>query len=135
MKKPKLLAPAGDISRLKTAIDYGADAVYIGGKMFGLRANAGNFDLEEIAQGVGYAHEQGKEVYVTVNILAHNYDLATMEEYIRRLIALKIDGIIAADAGVIAMIRQIDPARCIFLCLRRQAVPTIVRRSFGIRQG
>lgn len=115
MKKPKLLAPAGDMSRLKTAIDYGADAVYIGGKMFGLRANAGNFDLEEIAQGVGYAHEQGKEVYVTVNILAHNYDLATMEEYIRRLIALKIDGIIAADAGVIAMIRQIDPAMHISL--------------------
>lgn len=127
MKKPKLLAPAGDLSKLKTAVDYGADAVYIGGKMYGLRANAGNFDFEEIAQGVAYAHQRGKEVYVTVNILAHNSDLAGLEVYIRELIALGIDGIIAADAGVISLIRQIDST--IHISLSTQASCTNYRAA------
>ena len=73
-KKPELLLPAGSLEVLKTAFDYGADAVYIGGEAFGLRANAKNFSPEEMAEGLRFAHERGKRVFVTANILAHNND-------------------------------------------------------------
>jgi len=108
MKKPKLLAPAGDFEKLKTAINYGADAVYIGGKMYGLRANAANFEIEEMKKAAEYAHEKGKEVYVTINILAHNADIENIGSYIIKVINAGVDGLIAADAGVISIIRQID---------------------------
>ena len=75
MIKPELLAPAGDLERLKWAIDYGADAVYLGGKEYSLRSNAKNFSLSEIKKGVEYAHKRGKKVYVTVNILFHQKDI------------------------------------------------------------
>lgn len=108
MKKPKLLAPAGDIEKLKIAINYGADAVYIGGKLYGLRANATNFDIEEMKEAVNYAHEFNKEVYVTINILAHNADFEHLQQYIKEIISTGIDGIIASDPGVISVIREID---------------------------
>ena len=72
MKKPELLAPAGDLERLKVALNYGADAVYFGGTMFGLRANAINFSMDDIKEGTKYAHDLNKKVYVTVNIVLHN---------------------------------------------------------------
>ena len=75
MKKPELLVPASSLEVLKTAVRYGADAVYIGGEVFGLRAKAKNFSLEEMAEGVEFAHEHGVKVYVTANILAHNADI------------------------------------------------------------
>ena len=80
-KKPELLLPAGSLEVLKTAFDYGADAVYIGGEAFGLRANAKNFSPEEMAEGLRFAHERGKRVFVTANILAHNNDLNESEKY------------------------------------------------------
>ena len=78
--KPELLAPAGNMEKCKIALRYGADAVYLGGKMFGLRAFANNFSIEEIAEAAAYAHGLGKKVYVTVNIFAHNEDLARRPE-------------------------------------------------------
>ena len=78
MKKVELLAPAGDLEKLKIAVDYGADAVYFGGEMFGLRSGAKNFTVEEIKEGVAYAHARGKKVHMTVNIFAHNEDIAEL---------------------------------------------------------
>jgi len=91
MKKIELLAPAGSMEKMKMAFLYGADACYLGGTAFGLRANAKNFDLEEISQACEYAHERGKRVYVTVNIMAHNEDLMGLEEYLRGLYAARVD--------------------------------------------
>ena len=80
---PELLAPAGNLEKLVTAIHYGADAVYLGGKSLSLRAKAGNFSQEDMAEGVSFAHEHGCKVYVTVNVLAHNHDLTDLEKYNR----------------------------------------------------
>ena len=82
MRKTELLAPAGSLEVLKTAVVYGADAVYIGGEAFGLRAKAHNFSMEEMKEGVRFAHARGARVYVTANILAHNQDLEGVEQYI-----------------------------------------------------
>ena len=89
MRKPELLVPASSLEVLKIATVFGADAVYIGGEAFGLRAKARNFSKEEMAQGIAFAHEHGVKVYVTVNILAHNYDLAGVREYLKELKELK----------------------------------------------
>ena len=83
MKKPELMVPASSLEVLKSAVRYGADAVYIGGEVFGLRAKAKNFTIEEMKEGVEFAHEAGVKVYVTVNILAHNDDLAPALEYVK----------------------------------------------------
>ena len=83
MRKTELLIPAGSLEVLKIAVLYGADAVYIGGEAFGLRAKAQNFSLEEMGEGIRFAHSRGVKVYVTANILAHNRDLAGVEEYYR----------------------------------------------------
>ena len=80
--KPELLAPAGDLERLKIALLYGADAVYLGGSLFGLRANATNFTIDEIKQGVEFAHNLNKKVYVTVNIVLHNKEIKFLKDYL-----------------------------------------------------
>ena len=95
MKKIELLAPAGDLERLKVALHYGADAVYIGGNIFSLRANAQNFSLEDIKEGVEFAHKLNKKVYVTVNIVVHNKELKHIEYYLKELDKLNVDAIIA----------------------------------------
>ena len=84
-KKPELLIPASSLEVLKTAVIFGADAVYIGGEVFGLRAKAKNFSMEEMREGLTFAHEHGARVHVTVNILAHNRDLPGVEEYLKEL--------------------------------------------------
>lgn len=91
MKKPELLVPAGSLEVLKIAVTYGADAVYIGGEAFGLRAKAHNFDREEMAEGIRFAHEHGVKVHVTVNIFAHNRDLEGIREYLAELKELRPD--------------------------------------------
>lgn len=106
MKKPELLAPAGDLIKLKTAIDYGADAVYIGGKAFSLRTASSNFSYEEMEEGIKYAHERGRKVYVALNIIAHNKDLAELKDYLRELVELKVDAVIVADLGIIDIINE-----------------------------
>ena len=101
MRKLELLSPAGDMNKLKTAFYYGADAVYIGGKNFSLRALAGNFTNEEILQAVEYAHQLGKKVYVTVNILARDTDIEKAQEYFKFLESAKVDGAIISDTGLL----------------------------------
>lgn len=101
MKKPELLAPAGDLERLKFALHYGADAVYIGGPSLGLRANAINFTFDEITEGVKYAHSLNKKVYVTVNIVLHNKEIEEVKEYLKKLEECHIDAIIVSDPTII----------------------------------
>lgn len=106
MTKPELLAPAGDLERLKWAIDYGADAVYFGGPGFGLRANAVNFTFEDIEEAVKYAHDRKKRVYVTVNIVLHDKEAADLEEYLKKLESLNVDAIIVSDPAVIKIAHE-----------------------------
>lgn len=106
MIKPELLAPAGDLERLKFAIDYGADAVYFGGPAFGLRANAVNFTFEDILEGVKYAHDRGKKVYVTVNIVLHDKEAVQALEYLKKLEETHIDAIIVSDPAMIKLARE-----------------------------
>lgn len=101
MKKVELLSPAGDLERLKVALMYGADAVYIGGPMLSLRANAINFTFDEIKEGVKFAHSLKKKVYVTVNILLHNEEVSLIKDYLKKLEECGIDAIIASDPVVI----------------------------------
>ena len=109
MRKPELLVPASSLEVLKIATIFGADAVYIGGEAFGLRAKARNFTKEEMAQGIAFAHEHGVKVYVTVNILAHNYDLAGVREYLAELKELAPDALIIADPGIFTYAKEICP--------------------------
>jgi len=109
MKKIELLSPAGGLEKLKMAFIYGADAVYLAAKDFGLRAFADNFTHEEILQGVEFAHKRGKRVYLAMNILAHNSDLQDMPELIRFAAKAEIDAIIVSDPGVLMMIKQEAP--------------------------
>lgn len=109
MRKIELLSPAGDLNKLKAAISYGADAVYIGGSKFGLRASSKNFDFEEIREGLEFAHTRGKKVYVTCNIIPHNDDLNGLEEYITELYNLGVDALIVSDAGVFMTAKKTCP--------------------------
>ncbi len=109
MKKIELLAPAGDLEKLKIAIDYGADAVYFGGEMFGLRAGAKNFSIDDIKEGVSYAHERGKKVHMTINIFAHNEDIQELENYLKKIMNIPIDAFIVSDPGIIMMIKEMIP--------------------------
>ena len=109
MKKPELLIPASSLEVLKTAVIFGADAVYIGGEAFGLRAKAKNFSMDDMREGISFAHEHGVKVYVTANILAHNQDLEGVELYFKELKEIKPDGLIIADPGVFQIAKRICP--------------------------
>ena len=109
IKKPEILAPAGNLEILKTAVIYGADAVYIGGEAFGLRAAAHNFDAKEMREGIEFAHEHGAKVYVTANILAHNDDISGVKDYFNELKDIRPDAVIIADPGVFALAKEIIP--------------------------
>lgn len=104
--KTELLAPAGSLEKMKYAFKFGADAVYMGGKNFSLRANAKNFSLDEMKEAVEYAHSIGKKVYITVNIVFHNEDLKGLEEYLRFLESIHVDAILASDITVMNMIKE-----------------------------
>ena len=107
--KPELLAPAGNLSKLKVAIDYGADAVYLGGSRLNLRAFADNFDDDEIREGVAYAHERGRKVYMTLNVFPHNDDMKGLEDYLLGVQELGIDALIVADPGIIMTCQEVIP--------------------------
>lgn len=109
MKKPELLIPAGSLDVLKTAVIYGADAVYLGGEAFGLRANAKNFTNEDMKEGITFAHDRGVKVYITANILAHNDDLPGVRAYFEELKELRPDALIISDPGVFAIARRVIP--------------------------
>ena len=109
MKKIELLSPAGDLQRLKVTLLYGADAVYIGGEKYSLRANATNFSLEEIKEACDFAHKLGKRVHLTLNILFHNEDMAGVEEYIKDVVDCGIDAFIVTDPFIISHIKTNYP--------------------------
>ncbi len=108
-KKPELLIPAGGPDTLRTAIRYGADAVYMGGEAFGLRAKADNFTFEQMAESIRYAHDHGVKVHVTANILAHDSDLLDAEDYFRSMKEVGPDAFIVADPGMFSLARKICP--------------------------
>ncbi len=109
MKRIELLSPAGDIERLKVTLLYGADAVYIGGEKYGLRANATNFSLEQIKEGCSFAHNLGKKVYLTLNIVFHNEDMDGVEDYIASVVDAGIDAFIVSDPFIISYIKKNFP--------------------------
>ncbi|MCR5791743.1 MAG: U32 family peptidase [Lachnospiraceae bacterium] len=109
MRKPELLIPSSSLEVLKIAVKYGADAVYIGGDMYGLRAKAKNFSLEDMKEGAAFAHEHGVKVYVTANITAHNEDLAGIEKYFNELKSVGIDALIISDPGVFDIAKKVCP--------------------------
>lgn len=121
MNKPELLAPAGDLEKLKMAIVYGADAVYLGGEEFGLRKASKNFTLEDIEEGIRFAHKRNKKVYVTLNIIPHNEDLIGLDEYVSELEKIGVDGVIVADPGVFSVIRRVAPNMPIHLSTQASA--------------
>lgn len=108
-RKPELLAPAGNLEKLKIAVHYGADAVFIGGQEFGLRSNAGNFSLDEMREGVEFANKYNAKIYVTTNIFAHNDNMHGLEDYLQGLESVGITGIIVADPLIIETCKEVAP--------------------------
>lgn len=109
MRRPELLIPASSLEVLKIAVMYGADAVYIGGEAFGLRAKAKNFSMDEIREGIAFAHEHNVKVYITANILAHNGDLEGVRAYFEELKEIRPDALIIADPGVFEIAKEVCP--------------------------
>lgn len=109
MQRIELLAPAGDLERLKIAFIYGADAVYIGGEIFGMRSAAKNFNKEDMAEGVRFAHERGKQVFVTVNIIPRNEEFEQLEAYLKELEEIGVDAVIVSDPGVFSVVKKVVP--------------------------
>ena len=109
MKKPEVLAPAGDFLKMKYAIAYGADAVYMAGPSFGMRAAAANFSYEELKAGIAYAHERGVKCYITVNIMPSNADLPLLPDYLAHLQDCGADALIVADVGVVRLAKKYAP--------------------------
>lgn len=106
---PEVLAPAGDLEKLKTSVAYGADAVYMSGKTFGLRTFSGNFTREEMIEGIEYAHAHGVKAYVTMNIMAHEADMALVDDEIRFVASANADAVIVSDAGIFRRVRNVAP--------------------------
>ena len=131
---PELLAPAGNYEKLVTAVHYGADAVYFGGKKFSLRAKAGNFDDEVMRQGVNFAHEHGVKAYVTVNIIAHNQDLVGLDAYLMSLKDMHVDGLIISDPGVLSYARKFVPTLPVHLSTQAN-ITNHASASFWFAQG
>lgn len=109
LEKVELLAPAGNLEKLKMAIVYGADAVYMGGQEFGLRAYADNFSIEDMKKGIKFAHVRGKKVYITMNIIPHNEDLKEMAFYVKEICNIGVDAIILSDPGVYMIVKKTAP--------------------------
>lgn len=122
MKKIELLAPAGNMEKLQTAIRYGADAVYIGGKAFGLRNLADNFTVQEMESALLYAHSHNVRVYLTVNSYPHNKQLDQLEQFLKEIDSLPFDAYIVADPGVIGLIREISPQRDLHLSTQANTI-------------
>ena len=134
MKKIELLAPAGDIEKLKIAVDYGADAVYFGGEMFSLRAGAGNLTVDEIREGVEYAHSHGVKCHMTLNIFAHNEDIEPLRSYLNTIKDIPIDAFIVSDPGVICIVREIMPEAELHLSTQANMTNYVTAR-FWYNQG
>ena len=134
MKKVELLAPAGDLEKLKMALLYGADAVYIGGQTFGLRASARNFTLEDMKAGIAFAHDLGRKVYITLNIIPHNDDLAELPGYLEELKNLGVDALILSDPGTLMYVKEYVPEMEIHLSTQANTT-NYMSASFWYKQG
>ena len=137
MTKPELLAPAGNLEKLKTAINFGADAVYLGGSKLNLRAFADNFDTEDLKEGLEFAHSRGKKVYVTLNIIPHNNDLEEIPAYLKELYSLGVDAILVADPGIIATAKEIVPNLDIHLSTQANCInykSALFWHDFGVKR-
>lgn len=137
MTIPELLAPAGNLSKLKTAIDFGADAVYFGGGRLNLRAFSDNFTDEEIIEGLEYAHSRGKKVYMTMNVFPHNDDLEGLEDYLKHVAQLGVDALIVSDPGIIMAAREAVPDMELHLSTQANNVNYLSARfwhSLGIKR-
>ena len=134
MDKVELLAPAGDLKKLKIAVMYGADAVYFGGESFSLRAGADNFSLDEMKEGLEFAHARGVKCYLALNIYAHNEDIEPLREYLQQIKELALDAFIAADPAVIDMIREAIPKAKIHLSTQAN-MTNYMTAMFWYRQG
>lgn len=132
--KPEILAPAGNLEKLKVAIDFGADAVYIGGGKLNLRAFSDNFSNEEMIEGVKYCHDRNRKLYVTLNIFARNYDLKGAGEYIKGLYDIGVDAVIIADPSLIAITKEVAPDLEIHLSTQANTV-NYVATNFWYEQG
>jgi putative protease len=130
----ELLAPAGDLEKLKMAFIYGADAVYLAGERFGLRAGAGNFTPGQMKEGIEFAHDRGKKVYVTVNVIPHNDDFTGMADYIKEITALGADAVIVSDPGILSLVREISPDMPIHISTQAN-VTNYMSARFWQRQG
>lgn len=131
---PELLAPAGNYEKLVTAVHYGADAVYLGGRQFSLRAKAGNFDALTMREGVRYAHAHRVKVYATVNIIAHNDDLADLDASLLEMAGLGVDALIIADPGILARARRLVPQLPVHLSTQAN-VTNRLAAAFWLAQG
>ena len=122
MKRPELLAPAGNMEKLKIAVHYGADAVYLGGRAFGLRGMADNFSVDEMRAALDFCHAKGVKAYLTVNSYPHNESLPRLEEYLAEVAPLAFDAYIVADPGVIDAIREVSPERVLHLSTQANTI-------------
>ena len=128
--RPELLAPAGSLAKLKCALNFGADAVYAGGKAFSLRAFADNFTEEELAEGIAYAHERGKKVYVAANIFVRNADLAPLAESFRSLERMGADAVLVSDLGALALCRRVAPALAVHISTQANVTNAEAARAY-----
>ena len=134
MNKVELLAPAGSLEKLKYAVFYGADAVYLGGEIFGLRASSKNFSYKEMQMGIEYAHKRGVKVYLTLNIIPHNSDMHQLEAYIKGIKGFGFDAVIVSDPGILMIVKEFWP--CVEIHLSTQANNTnYVSAKFWHQQG
>jgi len=122
VKIPEILAPAGNMEKAIVAMEYGADALYLSGKAFGMRAKAGNFSMDELKEVVSIAHDRGVKIYVTVNVFAHNDEIDLLPPYLRELEELEVDGLIVADLGVIALAKEYAPSTPLHLSTQANTV-------------
>ena len=130
MKRPELLSPAGNFEKMKSAILYGADAVYLSGRIFGMRAAADNFDIEELKEAVSYAHERGVKVYLTVNTMPREYEYEDLRKYFTDLKDIPLDALIIADIGVLMLAKEIIPEKEIHISTQANAVSAAACRAW-----
>ena len=133
-KKLELLAPAGDMEKLKAAVHFGADAVYFGGEMFSLRAGAGNFSIDEIAEAMDWLHSNGARGYMTVNIYPHNGDIRPLRDYLAKIKDIPVDAFLVSDPGVMGLIKEIIPGAEIHLSTQANTTNYLTAR-FWAAQG
>ncbi len=130
MKIPELLCPAGDLARLKTAVDFGADAVYIAGEEFGMRTAAAKFSRDDIAEGVKYAHARGVRVHVTCNTVPHDGEMARMPEFLRCLRNVGVDAVIVSDIGTLSLVKKYAPGCEIHISVQSGIVNSVTAAEF-----